>query len=431
MLPTAVVIGAGVTGLATARVLADSFGHVLVLDRDELPGREASHGAEPRRGVPQGNHGHVLLGAGQRALDQLFPGILDELVSAGAVPFDPSLDMIVYRGRLWDRPPSGLRLVSFSRPLLEQAMRERVGKLSNVEMREGVAVSGLTGDAGRVSGVTLDGSTTVDAALVVDCTGRGSRSDRWLQALGCATPEVTEVVVGVGYASRLVRRTDTDLADAKAIFVLPDPPHETRAGLVLPIEGDRWIVSLGGWHGDFPADDAGFLAHARSLPFPAVADLLDRAEPLTPVHVHRLASNRRRHFENLTSPPSGYIALGDAVCSFNPVYGQGMTCGILEAAELGRRAADLDVRAFSAWTADLLKVPWRFAAGADFRWPQTTGDRPRDSKLLRRYTARVQRATAHDPVVRRTFTSVQHMLTPPSALFTPRMAWRVLRSGHS
>ncbi len=427
MQPTAVVIGAGVTGLAAARVLADSFGRVLVVDRDDLP-----DGAAVRRGVPQGNHAHVLLGAGQRELDRLFPGILEELVSAGAVPFDPSADMIVYRGRLWDRPVSGLRLVSFSRPLLEAAVRDRIAGLSNVEIRAGVAVAGLLGDASRVTGVTLDDGTTVEAALVADCTGRGSRSDRWLQALGCAAPEVTEVVVGVGYATRLVKRTAGDLPHAKAIFVLPDPPDETRAGLVLPIEGDRWIVSLGGWHGDFPPDGSAYADHARRLPTPQVAALLDRAEPLTEVHVHRLASNRRRHFEDLAEVPAGYVALGDAVCSFNPVYGQGMTCGILEAAELGQRlrgGGELDVRAFYVWAADLLKVPWRFAAGADFRWPQTRGERPKGGKLLGRYTARLQRATARDPEVRRVFTSVQHMLTPPSALFTPRIAWRVLRAG--
>ncbi|NUS58522.1 MAG: hypothetical protein HOV66_27270, partial [Streptomycetaceae bacterium] len=185
MATTAIVVGASITGLAAARALADSFDQVIVFDRDELPGS-----ADPRRGVPQGNHGHVLLGAGQRALADLFPGLLDELVAAGAVPFDPSLDMIVHRRVEWTRPPSGLRLVSFSRPLLEHTLRTRVAALPNVELRAAAAVSALTGDASRVTGVLSDG-TPYPADLVVDCTGRGSRSDAWLRALGCPTPEVT------------------------------------------------------------------------------------------------------------------------------------------------------------------------------------------------------------------------------------------------
>ncbi|WP_027342311.1 FAD-dependent oxidoreductase [Hamadaea tsunoensis] len=424
MATTAVVVGASITGLAAARALADSFDQVLVADRDVLPGD-----AEPRRGVPQGHHGHVLLGAGQRALAELFPGLLDELVAAGAVPFDPSLDMIVHRRVEWTRPPSGLRLVSFSRPLLEHTLRTRVAALPNVTIRSATAVSALTGDASRVTGVMIDGMPH-PADLVVDCTGRGSRSDGWLRDLGCPTPAVTEVTVDVGYASRLLRRTESDLPGAKAVFVLPAAPQETRLGVVLPIEGGRWIASLGGWFGDFPTDADGFTEHAGLLPNPHVAGLLSRAEPITDVHVHRLPSNRRRHFEKLDRVPAGFVALGDAVCSFNPVYGQGMTIGVLEAAELGRRTrtgTDLDVPAFYGWLADLLKVPWRFAAGADFAWPQTKGARPDGNALIRRYTRRVQRTVAYDPVVRQVFTAVQHMLLPPTALFAPRIVLRVLR----
>ncbi|NUT32748.1 MAG: hypothetical protein HOV79_06695, partial [Hamadaea sp.] len=306
--------------------------------------------------------------------------------------------------------------------------------LPNVTVRTGVAVSGLTGDTGRITGVTCEGGQPIGAALVVDATGRGSRSDRWLSALGCPTPPVTEIVNGVGYASRLLAR-DGELGDLTAVFVLPAPPDETAAGLVVPVEDGRWLVSLGAWHGGVPVDEQSFAAHAAALPAPHVAEVLSAAAPLTAIHVHRLPSNRRRHFENLTTAPAGYAAIGDAMCSFNPIYGQGMTCAALEALTLDRLltrhgpAADARfTHAYHKAAAALLKTPWSFAAGGDLRWPQTTGPRTGGSRLLNGYTSRVLSASVVDPQVRRVFTAVQHLLLPPSALLRPSVVRRVLRA---
>lgn len=428
---TAVVIGAGIAGLCAARVLADRYARVVVLDRDHLP-----PDASPRRGVPQGNHGAVLLAAGQRALGELFEGLVDELVAAGATPFEPGTQMIFYRyGSVWPKSPTGINLLSFSRPLLEHTVRGRVAALPNVEFRAGVAVAGLAGADGVVTGVLLDDGETLPTALVVDCSGRGSRSDRWLAELGFAAPAVTEVKVGVGYTTQLFRRGPADLPDATAVFVLPAPPHETRVGLALPIEGDRWLISLGGWHGDFPAagDPDAYGAHARSLPHPGIADLIERCEPVTEAVSFTFPSNRRRHFEDLPAHPAGYLALGDAVCSFNPIYGQGMTCAALESQALGRQldahgapsaalAAD-----FYQETAHILATPWGFAAGGDFAYPQTQGDRPRGIALRNRYSRRIQLAAQADPEIRRIFTAVQHLLIPPGILREPAMVLRILR----
>lgn len=426
----AVVVGASIGGLCAARALAEHFDEVIVVDRDDLP-----DGPDPRKGAPQGNHGHVLLGAGQQALEDLFPGLRAELVGLGATEFDPGRDMLVVRGgKQWPLAPLGLRLLSLSRPLLEHTIRARVGALPNVSVRTGVAVSGLTGDARRVTGVSCDPGGELPAALVVDATGRGSRSDRWLSALGCPVPQVSEIVNGVGYASRLLRRNG-ELGDLIAAFVLPSPPEETLAGLVVPIEGDRWLVSLGAWHGGVPVDEDTFAAHAAALPSPRVAQVLADAAPLTPIHVHRLPSNRRRHFENLTAAPAGYVAIGDAICSFNPIYGQGMTCAALEALALrrllrrhGTAATARFVRAYHKAAAGLLKTPWSFAAGGDLRWPQTTGPRSGGNRLLNGYTARVLSASVTDNEVRRVFTAVQHLLLPPAALLRPSVVRRVLRA---
>ncbi len=443
---TALVIGAGIAGLCAARALSDRFSRVVVLDRDELPAT-----AVPRRGVTQGGHGHVLLVAGQRALGELFDGLMDELVGAGGVRFDPGMELSFYRfGSIWPREPSELRLVTFSRPLLELAIRRRVEALPNVSIRDAVSVAALEGADGRVTGARLDDDELIETDLIVDCTGRGARSNHWLAALGFPAPRVSEVKVGVGYATRFYRRSPGDLAEGSAVFCLPSPPAEKRAGLALPVEGDRWLISLGGWHDDFPRDLPAFERHARELPHPGIARLLERCEPVTELSVVHYPTSRRRYFEELSELPGGYLALGDAICSFNPIYGQGMTCAALEAVELGRllderavsgsavsgsaisgSAAGIDSNLSARYyqqAARIVATPWQFATGGDFSYPETGGERPRGVRLKNAYAKRIQLASMVDPEVRRTFTSVQHLITEPAALMKPAMVLRVLRS---
>jgi 2-polyprenyl-6-methoxyphenol hydroxylase-like FAD-dependent oxidoreductase len=363
---TAVVVGAGIAGLTTAGILAGRFDRVVLLDRDRLPDEPV-----PRRGVPQGEQPHVLLTAGRHALGRLFPDLVDELVAAGAADFDPGMDLSFHRwGATWSRVPTKQRLVVCSRPLLEHTIRRRVAGLPGVEFLDGTAVAALVGGDGRVTGVRRDDGETMDTDLVVDCTGKASPSNRWLAALGFPVPRVSEVAIGLGYATRLYRRSPGDLADARAVLVLPSPPDEVRAGVALQIEGDRWIISLAGWHDGFPRDQEAFDRYARELPHPGIAGLLERCEPLTGLAVYQFPASRRRHFEKLREHPVGYLALGDAVCSFNPIYGQGMTCAALEAVELGAlldRYGAVTPALSADWyrrVATVIATPWQFAAGA-------------------------------------------------------------------
>jgi 2-polyprenyl-6-methoxyphenol hydroxylase-like FAD-dependent oxidoreductase len=428
----AVVIGAGIAGLSAAAAVAPRYGQVFLVDRDSLP-----DSATPRRGVAQGYHAHVLLAAGQRALEELFPGLGAELVKAGAIPFDPGTELGFYRyGARWIRSASGLEIVALTRPLLELKVRQRVAALPNVTLRPETAVSGLTGADGRVTGVVLDDGTAIAADLVVDSSGRGSRSDRWLDALGLPTPSVVEVKIGIGYATRLYRRDPDDVAEGVGVLVMPTPPHEKRIGLALAVEDDRWLLGLGGCHGEHPpADPEGFRRYAEGLPDQAIGTLLGRVEPLTDIVSFSFPTSRRRLFERLRQPPAGYLATGDAMCSFNPVYGQGMTCAAMEAVVLGRlldrygEASGPMAREYYREVAKVLAVPWRFAVGADFAYPETVGPRPAGMALLNRYSTRLQRTARADPVVRRTFTAVQQLVTPPRALFTPRIVARVMKGG--
>ena len=430
------VIGAGIAGLTAAQVLSERFSSVTVLDRDTLP-----DDAAPRRGVPQSSQPHILLAAGMRELNALFPGLEDDLIAAGAVRFDPGLGLGTFRyGRRWPAFPTGVDLVSVSRPQLEALIRARVAALPGVAIRDQVAVSALTAGvpsaaAGQVTGVVLDSGETLTAKLVVDCTGRGSRSDRWLAALGLPAPAQIEVKVGVTYTSRLYRRKPDDLPGWQAAFTLPTPPAERMTGVAVPIEGDRWLVSIGGWHlPEPPATAEALEARIRELPDTLIAGLIDGAEPLGDVVMTRFPASRRRLFEKLAEPPAGYLAIGDAICSFNPIYGQGMTCAAREATALGavldahdREPGTAMARDFYTAAAEVVETPWQFAVGGDFTFPETTGHRPRGQSLRNWYARQIGLASQIDPEINRVFSQVQHLLMPPGILREPSFVARVLR----
>jgi 2-polyprenyl-6-methoxyphenol hydroxylase-like FAD-dependent oxidoreductase len=426
----AVVIGAGIAGLAAARVLSMRYSSVTVLDRDTLPDQ-----AEPRRGVPQGAHPHILLVSGLNELNTLFPAFEDELITAGGSKFDTGLGLATFRyGRRSRRIPTGLSLVSVSRPLIETILRKRVARLPGVAIRDEVAVSGLAGSKGVVNGVVLDTGETIGADLVVDGTGRGARSDRWLAALGFPAPDQAEVKIGVAYSTRVYRRRPGDMIDWQAAFTVPEPPRQKMAGVALPVEGDRWLVAIGGWHvAEPPADPEQLERYAKALPDTLVSDVMSRAEPLSDVAVARFPSSRRRLFERLDRLPAGYVAMGDAICSFNPIYGQGMTCAVQQASTLGqvldrheRRSDASMARDFYAAAATVITTPWQFAVGGDFNYPETSGPRPRGVRLRNWYAKQITYAAQIDIGTSRIFNAVQQLLTPPNVLFRPGFVVRTL-----
>ena len=418
-------------GLSAAQVLSRRYSSVTVLDRDTLPGD-----ASPRRGVPQSAHSHILLASGLLELSTMFPGLDEELIAAGGVRFDPGLDLCTYRyGRRWSPAPTGLDLISVTRPQLEALVRARLAGDPAVAIRDQVAVSGLAGSDGRVTGVVLDTGETLDAALVVDCTGRGSRSDRWLTALDVPVPEQEEIKIGVTYATRIYRRRPGELPGWLAALTLPTPPREKLVAVALPVEGDRWLVGVGAWHlAEPPTDVETFERFVKMLPDPIIADLIGRAEPLSDVAAYRFPSSRRRLFGKLDGLPAGYVALGDAICSFNPIYGQGMTCAAKEATALGaaldahgREPTVSMARDYYAAADAVIATPWQFAVGGDFAFPETTGPRPRGIAARNWYARQISLASQVDPEINRTFTSVQQLITPPSVLTRPRFVARVLR----
>lgn len=430
-----IVIGSSMAGLLTARILSDHFKTVTVLERDIF-----TDAPESRKGVPQGRHLHGLLATGGELLDHYFPKFRDELVAQGAVSGDMGETMQWYMdGGYRMKFNWGRQGVSMSRPLIEYTVRKRVMSISNVKIITNVNVKALisTSDHDRVVGVQFEqrqvdnAPQSLNADLVVDCTGRGSATSKWLEAMGFAKPNENKVEINVGYATRTYRRRPDQ--KLQLYLITPAAPQEKRMGVLFPIEGDRWIVSMGGLLGDHcPEDPQGFLEFARNLPAPDIYNLLKDSEPLSDIISHKYPANLRRHYEQLTRFPEGYLVLGDAVCSFNPIYGQGMTSAIMQADALNRlvaKAQSLDGlwRPFFKAAAKVVDMPWQLAVTTDFAYPEVKGAKPTGADFINSYVAKVHRASHNDPVVYAAFLSCMNLFAPPSSLFKPNVLFRVLR----
>jgi hypothetical protein len=252
--------------------------------------------------------------------------------------------------------------------------------------------------------------------------------------MGYMPPQETEIKVNVCYTTRVYRRGPNDLPEGQLLMITPQPPHDKRSAFVFPIEGDRWLISLGGMAGDVPpTDEAGWSESARSLAIPDVYNMITRLEPLSDIITHRFPASLRRHYEKLTDFPTGYLVVGDAICSFNPVYGQGMTTACLQAAALDdvlqKQPALADLaRIFFKQAAKVVDIPWQLAVGEDFRYPETIGPKAPGTDFINGYVERVHKATHNDTVVYSAFLEVMNLKKPPTSLFHPKIVWRVLRN---
>lgn len=428
----AVVLGGSMAGLLAARVLADAYPEVVIVERDALP-----DGCAHRRGVPHGRHAHALLARGQEALEELFPGLTAELVAAGAPAGDMLADVRChFGGHRFRQGPTGLVVLCASRPALEGHVRARVRALPSVRFLDRCDVAGLavSPDGRRVTGARVirraDGSAAeeIDADLVVDATGRGSRTPAWLAELGFPAPAVEQVRIGVGYASRGYR-LDRATVGALGILVAPTPDRP-RGGVLGALEGDRYLLTLCGVLGDHPpTDPAGFAAFARSLPVPDIADALHGAEPLDEPVAFRFPASVRHRYERLLRFPDGLVVLGDALCSINPIYGQGMSVAALEALAL-RGHLDRGVRPLRVLRdlAAVVDAPWEIATGGDLTFPAVPGRRTLRTRLVGRYVGRVHAAAAADAALGGAFLRVAGLVDRPEALLRPRIVGRVLRA---
>ncbi len=424
----AVVAGGSIAGLCAARVLRDAFEEVLILERDQFPERPESRG-----GAPQTSQPHALLEAGRATLESFFPGFSKAVQAAGGLRLD-MVDAFTWydHGGFIATPEGDFPALYASRPLFEHIIRERLEAIENVQFRCDCHLLGYehNGDD-RVTGVRFRDESgteqTLDATLVADATGRRSKTPAWLERHGYPTPDVDEVSVDVTYSTVRIRRPS---AMEHGIVLAPEPDRP-RGMAMLPIEDNQWEIVFQGLGGErSPADRETLLSWAAQLPVDEVEKRLREQEWLSEIHRYPFPSSLRRHYESLDRFPDGLVVTGDAIASFNPIYGQGMSVAALDALAIHHELADgldqLGPRVFQR-TTDMIDEVWKLAVGRDFTFEGTTGPKPFGTDLLNSYSSRLLKRAHNDPKLAEAFIRVFRLERSASSLFSPHVVWRVLR----
>lgn len=422
----AVVIGGSIAGMTAARVLAEHFERVTIVERDRPPAGPAG-----RRGTPQDGHFHALMAEGMRQLDRLFPGFDADLAAQDAVAGDVCRDAAILLPSGWaPRFTTGIRLRAASRRLIEANLRRRLADFDSIEWLAPATATGfLTDQAGKLIGVRMEGSeigNAVEADLIVDASGRSSHTPDWLKTIGHEVPEEVVVDSSLAYVSRRFRRPERE-PDWLALMILADPASNPRYGGIYPEEGGRWNVALAGAAGvEPPTDDQGFLDFARQLRSPLLYQAIATAEPTGPAIGFRNTQNRLRRYDAVRLPDR-LVVLGDAALSLNPIYGQGMTTAILGATLLGALVAKFGNprslgRRFQRRLAAANRIPWLLATSQDARHGSAV---PQLSRLTQTYTDRFQTRIPTNDAVALAFFEALHFLDL-KAFVRPAIVARVL-----
>jgi len=424
MCDRAVVIGGGIAGLLTAKALAETFSTVTVVESDPAP-----DAARPRKGIPQGNHIHVLWSSGAQSLQRFFPELFEGLLAAGATRFDNSRDMRWFHGGVWKlRHDSGLNMYSQTQPLIERHMRSDLEATRGVQLVRARGI-GLELRNGKIVGVQInrgDAKDVIDAQLVVDASGRGSRLSRWLSDVGIEPPKEQTVAIDLRYSTRTYDIPDDPRRDWKVMAVYANPPKVKKSGVIFPIEGRRWIVTLGGCLTDHPPSDPdGFMKFAANLEHPALHEAIAGAEPVSEIRSLSFPKQRWLRFDRSRDLPRGLLVVGDAMCSFNPLYGQGMSVAGLEVCALADALRDnglqeLERRYFKA-ARGIVSNAWLLATSTDYRYPELANKRWPGAKLLGAYTDHMLRRSADSSQVLGAFLEVLHMRKSPLHLAHPKV----------
>jgi len=430
----AVVAGAGIAGLLAARALAEHFAEVTILEKDPSSSERA-----PRPGVPQGRHLHILLPSGVEAIEGFFPGGIAELVSSGAKPFDYGMAHLYVYGMWLPRVKTELFALAQSRPLLEQHLARWVGRIPNVRLLNQVTVGAPIFDrsARRVTGVEFSMSggeqkQKLEADLVVDATGRNTRLPQWLRDAGFGCVPESTVRIDLGYATGQFHVPEQLLPDSPLLYIVGPPPHQTKVGVLFQVEDGIVFGGMGGYHGDYPpAELDGFLRFAKDLSQPHVFNALSRAEPCACIEQFRIPASIRRRYDAMHNFPDGLLPIGDAICSLDPAFGQGMSIAALEAKILSRCLARNSgpgaefKRDYFRGANAVLDAAWDLSSRENFRYPQTTGTRPWSLSFASRYMDFL--VSARDPAVMAELYKVITLTAPPEIALRPRLAVRALK----
>ncbi|MDB5056472.1 MAG: monooxygenase FAD-binding protein [Bacilli bacterium] len=431
----AVVIGGGISGLLAARVLAGHFEKVTVFEKDNIP-------TDPdfRKGVPHDRQPHLMNTKGEMIISKYFPGFYEEI--------DKEVDEEIarlntesfafFQNGCWKvhcktRVDSHL----MSRPFLEYHVRRRLQDFQNIHFLQGHHVDEWVIDKvnNRVKGISFKNQESrlenIQADLFVDASGRGSRMPKWLESNGYGILSEEKVEVNVAYLSQIFPRSQKE--DFTAILIYPTAPEDTRMGVIFPMEANRWHVSMVGLLGDHPKiSDDGLKEFAKSLTRPDIYDAIHNLTPLSPVSSFRFPANVRRYYERMAKLPDNLIAIGDAVCSFNPIYGQGMSVAAMESEALdvilSRKA---NSQHFSKYYFKKIKKiinnAWMASIGEDLRYPLVKGKRSLMIKFSHWYLAQLFELSSFNAKICGTFFEVQMCIEKPTKLFKPSIFFKVIQ----
>ena len=435
----AVILGASISGLLAARVLAPHFETILLLERDSLPEKP-----EYRAGTAQAQHAHILLRRGLTGLEQMFPGYTKKLVDAGGVMTNATRDWYsLFPMGACPKFESDMEFLCASRPLIEHTLRTiLLNQYRNVVVRGNCSVTGIQLSAHASPQITFlpDGEKNSHenkvADLVVDATGRNSRTPHWLQQQGFGKVREALVKPYLGYATRLYKNVAMP-SGVRATIIMAKDPDMTRGGVLFPIENDQYICTLYGFSKDYPpTNEAEFLDFARSLRSDIIYQGILHAHPQTPAKAFVKNESVYRHYAEKGAWPQGFLVTGDAVCSFNPIYGQGMTAALLATESLAKKIQHGNL-ASAAWARNVqrkvvnaYRAAWTISTNEDLRWPATEGCKAGFAlRAMHRFSNLVGIAATHDQRVAYTYIKVLHMTATPAALLTPWMFARILKSG--
>jgi flavin-dependent dehydrogenase len=457
----AIVIGGGIAGLVAARVLCNHFVHVVVVERDVYP-----DGIGPRNGTPQSNQVHVLLLKGKQILTDLFPGLEGRLLSNGAHKIDLIADAKYHLATGWALTfDSKMTTLACTRQLLEYAIREDLKtSFPSVEFIEKTHVTGLLLDGMGNKSKIVKGIKIVHrgseietknmyAELIVDTSGRNSETPKWLVEMGLDRPKETRINSYIGYSTRRYKIPASRCAhnsgyqhvsDWKAMIIFTKPPTNPRMGVIYPVEGNNWLVGLLGIGKTYPpVKEPEFMKYVQDLEVRDMYEAIKNAEPTSPIYGYRENGSRKYHYEAMEYWPENFIALGDSVSAFNPLYGQGITVAAIAATILDRSLYDLRKtnrmkcklgfsKRFQKRIANANSFPWLLGTSEDFRWPLTEGNKPNlIVRFMQIYSYHVMLLTSESMIATRSFFEMIHVLKSPLVLFHPviiiRILWKIIR----
>ena len=436
----AVVIGGSVAGLMTAKTLSPFFREVVILEKDTLNSENGLH-----KGVGQGPHSHVLLPSGMEILKQLLDSTELNPREYGIYPADAAEELKWFQFGVWKkRFHSGVNMGWCHRSQFEWRVRQDVLSVDNILLNSGARVVGLmvAEEGNRIKGVQYQAGSgkedikALEADLVIDASGRGTHTPKWLSEANIASVTEDEVRTQISYTTRRFRLPPSlkDSLDWKVLAIYPEPPHVKRGGMIYPLGNGEWMTTLVGFNGEIaPSDIDGYMDYAQSLPQPELYEVLKQSTPIGDPLNYRVPGSLWRRYDDSKQWPGNYAVVGDAVCSFNPIYGQGITMVLKDLqklrALLERKESDFTPATMTHLQKQIGKgkiIPWLMAASPDFMYTGTTGNKPPGVSIMNSYIKALMKLAGKDQDIHQRFIEAFTFLKSPAVLMTPSVIGKVV-----